>query len=180
MARRVVLLVLALTLAAVAAAAVYTWVDERGVTHYSETPPQGRRADEVKVPAPPQRGDVEKVQPAPATASSRPWYFDFVGTWQFPGYMVWVHIAADGSALQCRIGGETVFASRGRVLAPDSVVWSQAMWEANRLSRDGRDLVVASRRETLVFVPAQAPMDARCGTPEALRQGERDMDASRR
>jgi hypothetical protein len=175
-----VLLIAAALAAAAAGAHVYKWVDEKGVTHYSETPPQGRRAEEVKVPEPPQRGDVDRVQPAPRGTSPRPWYSDFVGTWQFPGYMVWVHIAADGSALQCRIGGDIVFASRGRVLAPDSVVWNQAIWGTYRLKRDGRNLVVASWSETLVFVWAITPMDARCATPEALRQGERDMGASRR
>ena len=35
-------------------AATYKWVDEKGVTHYSETPPPGRKAQEVQgQPTPP-------------------------------------------------------------------------------------------------------------------------------
>src|ERR1700674_5131450 len=36
-----------LALAAPALAQVYKWVDERGVTHYGERPPQGSKASEV-------------------------------------------------------------------------------------------------------------------------------------
>src|SRR5882672_6266397 len=36
-----------MTLAAPAFAQVYKWVDERGVTHYGERPPQGGKASEV-------------------------------------------------------------------------------------------------------------------------------------
>ena len=36
-----------LALAVPAFAQVYKWVDERGVTHYGERPPQGRKASEV-------------------------------------------------------------------------------------------------------------------------------------
>ena len=51
-------LALALALcAANAAAAVYKWVDDQGVTHYSEKPPQGKKPPEVPI----------RSQPAPAT-----------------------------------------------------------------------------------------------------------------
>ena len=36
-----------MTMAAPALAQVYKWVDERGVTHYGERPPQGSKANEV-------------------------------------------------------------------------------------------------------------------------------------
>src|SRR5260221_13238095 len=44
-----------LAVAAPALAQVYKWVDERGVTHYGERPPQGGKASEVpdKLAAPP-------------------------------------------------------------------------------------------------------------------------------
>ena len=48
--------------AATALAQVYKWVDERGVTHYGERPPQGRKASEV----PNKLGS-----PAPGGADSR-------------------------------------------------------------------------------------------------------------
>jgi len=46
-----------------ALAQVYKWVDERGVTHYGERPPQGRKASEV----PHKLGS-----PAPASATTQP------------------------------------------------------------------------------------------------------------
>jgi hypothetical protein len=68
-----------LVFAAIAApgfAQVYKWVDERGVTHYGERPPQGRKASEVphklgtppapgiaREGAPPQDGALQPSQP---------------------------------------------------------------------------------------------------------------------
>ena len=47
-----------LALAAPALAQVYKWVDERGVTHYGERPPQGGKASEVpdRLASPPAGG----------------------------------------------------------------------------------------------------------------------------
>ena len=47
------------------AAPVYKWVDEKGVTHYSEAPPRDRKAQEVGVPAPVAPAD-EALQPPAA------------------------------------------------------------------------------------------------------------------
>jgi hypothetical protein len=45
---RALLHIFALALVAVSAhAQVYKWVDEKGVTHYGEAPPQGRQSSEV-------------------------------------------------------------------------------------------------------------------------------------
>jgi len=57
-----------LVLAAIASptyAQVYKWVDERGVTHYGERPPQGRKASEVphKLGTPPAPGAVRESAP---------------------------------------------------------------------------------------------------------------------
>lgn len=50
---------------AVSATQVYKWVDERGVTHFSETPPEGnQRAQELSIEAP----QPVVAPPAPATA----------------------------------------------------------------------------------------------------------------
>lgn len=61
-----------LILAATAAPAlgqVYKWVDERGVTHYGERPPQGGKASEV----PDKLGSPGGTSPRPNTpADSRP------------------------------------------------------------------------------------------------------------
>jgi hypothetical protein len=47
-----------------ALAQVYKWVDERGVTHYGERPPQGRKASEV----PNKLGSPGGGGPAPSDA----------------------------------------------------------------------------------------------------------------
>jgi len=55
-----------------ASAQVYKWVDERGVTHYGERPPQGGKASEVpdKLGSP---GGVPPKPPAdPAAAPAQP------------------------------------------------------------------------------------------------------------
>ena len=46
-------------------AQVYKWVDERGVTHYGERPPQGRKASEVphRLGTPPAPGAVRESAP---------------------------------------------------------------------------------------------------------------------
>jgi len=48
-----------------AAAQVYKWVDERGVTHYGERPPQGQQARPVETtpPAKPAEPDTPPVKP---------------------------------------------------------------------------------------------------------------------
>ncbi len=50
-------------LLAPAAAQVYKWVDEKGVTHYGERPPQGRKANEV---------EQRLSNPAPAPGKTAP------------------------------------------------------------------------------------------------------------
>ena len=45
---------------------VFKWVDERGVTHYGERPPQGGKASEV----PDKLGSPGTVSPKPADASA--------------------------------------------------------------------------------------------------------------
>jgi hypothetical protein len=48
------LVCLALALALPAAAQMYKWVDEKGVTHYTETPPPDRKSTKVEIrPSPP-------------------------------------------------------------------------------------------------------------------------------
>ena len=57
-----------------ASAQVYKWVDERGVTHYGEHPPQRAKASEVPdrlgSPAPP--GSSSSSKPPPAPDQNRP------------------------------------------------------------------------------------------------------------
>jgi len=56
-----------LAMAAPALAQVYKWVDERGVTHYGERPPQGRKASEV----PHKLGSPGGGSPAPPDAAQQ-------------------------------------------------------------------------------------------------------------
>lgn len=53
MPRKLILLLLAVAVVAAAAAGVYKWVDEQGTTHYSETPPTGKKSEEMKLPESP-------------------------------------------------------------------------------------------------------------------------------
>ncbi len=48
-----------------ATAQVYKWVDDNGVTHYGERPPQGRKSAELTHPPDP--------QPAPETVAPPTW-----------------------------------------------------------------------------------------------------------
>jgi hypothetical protein len=48
-----VLVVLAVAASWPAAAALYKWVDEKGVTHYSEQPPPDRKATRLELPSEP-------------------------------------------------------------------------------------------------------------------------------
>jgi Domain of unknown function (DUF4124) len=68
------------TVAAPALAQVYKWVDERGVTHYGEHPPQGAKASEVpdKLASPAPGGGgadtgppKDQTQQGPAQAGSK-------------------------------------------------------------------------------------------------------------
>ena len=66
-----------LALAAPALAQVYKWVDERGVTHYGERPPQGGKASEVpdRLASPPAggvTGSQGSAQSNPRQAESPP------------------------------------------------------------------------------------------------------------
>jgi hypothetical protein len=60
-----------MALFAPAAAQVYKWVDEKGVTHYGERPPQGRKASEVpnKLGSP---GGASAARPDAAPQGSAP------------------------------------------------------------------------------------------------------------
>lgn len=41
---------------------------------------------------------------------------ELIGTWKFPGTMVWVQISKDGTAFQCRISkGQDILKSPGKV-----------------------------------------------------------------
>ncbi|MEN6585845.1 MAG: DUF4124 domain-containing protein [Sulfuricella sp.] len=58
------LLVLA---AATIGATIYKWVDEKGVTHYSETPSPKQKAQEIQVPPPPPSAGTPDGNPASKT-----------------------------------------------------------------------------------------------------------------
>ena len=62
-------LLLAFAFSGEAPGAIYKWVDEKGVTQYSEKPPQGKKSAEVPI----------RSQPAPATPQGAP---STAKTWQ--------------------------------------------------------------------------------------------------
>jgi len=62
--RTALLLLLALAAAAASAADVWKWVDEKGVTHYSDQPGPGATKVEVRA------GNIAASSPAPAASSS--------------------------------------------------------------------------------------------------------------
>jgi len=45
-------------------ATIYKWIDDRGVTHYAQTPPEGRKAQTIPIPT--------AVTPSPAESSNGP------------------------------------------------------------------------------------------------------------
>ncbi len=51
-------------------AAPYKWVDEHGVTHYTQLPPSGKSAQEVNVPKP--RAPAPPTASAPAASGTGP------------------------------------------------------------------------------------------------------------
>ena len=53
----------ALAVPAALGAGIYKWVDEAGVTHYSESPPEGRASTTLKPPPPPSGGIVGDPTP---------------------------------------------------------------------------------------------------------------------
>lgn len=83
MQRKWLLVVLLASAAAVLGATLYKWVDERGVTHYSETPPVKQKAQEIRIQSPPPsklEGDKSpRAPPAPGaevgkTAPPKTWH----------------------------------------------------------------------------------------------------------
>lgn len=56
MARKILVLVLLFLVVASLAAGIYKWVDEKGVTHYSDAPPSTRKARELDIPSTPRDG----------------------------------------------------------------------------------------------------------------------------
>jgi type IV secretory pathway VirB10-like protein len=66
MHRKWLLLVLLPIATAILGATLYKWVDERGVTHYSETPPAKQKAQEIRIqPPPPSGAESEEPPQAP-------------------------------------------------------------------------------------------------------------------
>ena len=61
--RKYLLLFVMLVLAvATIGATIYKWVDEKGVTQYSEIPPSGKKAEKVDMPPPPPKEVIEEAQ----------------------------------------------------------------------------------------------------------------------
>jgi hypothetical protein len=82
MHRKWILFVL-LPIAAVAiGATLYKWVDEKGVTHYSETPPAKQKAQEIRIQPPPSGAEDGKPTQAPPTPGAEGSTAPLPKTWQ--------------------------------------------------------------------------------------------------
>jgi hypothetical protein len=89
------------------------------------------------------------------------------GTWQFQSKKVWVQINADGTAFQCRIGpGGTVFFSKGKFVAPHSIIW-QNIWGTDKLSGGDDNLTLHGKAVDSTFVRADFPLDPQCSAKAA-------------
>lgn len=62
MHKNMLILVLSLLAATTLGATIYKWVDEEGVTHYTETHPLGKKAEKVDTPPPPPKQVTEDAQ----------------------------------------------------------------------------------------------------------------------
>lgn len=56
--------------AAPSSAQMYKWVDEKGVTHYSESPPPGRKAQQIQQAPAPNPSPSSSAAPKPAEPAS--------------------------------------------------------------------------------------------------------------
>ena len=68
MRRRWLFIALLLIAAAALGTTLYKWVDEKGVTHYSETPPAKQQAQEIRVQPPPPSGAEDGRPPQAPSA----------------------------------------------------------------------------------------------------------------
>ena len=65
---------------AIASPGIYKWVDEKGVTHYSETPPPQKKTKEVDIAPPPPKQVIEEAQQKLEKARSRQRAREVLGT----------------------------------------------------------------------------------------------------
>lgn len=90
---------------------------------------------------------------------------DFSGLWQFPNRTVWIDIRQNGTAFQCRIDTDhkTTYISSGKIIS-DTIEW-QEIWGAEKISREGRFLVVNGKFGKYSYIPAISPISAICQSP---------------
>jgi hypothetical protein len=89
-----------------------------------------------------------------------------VGLWQFPERRVWVQIDTDGSTFQCRLApGGTIFAAKGRFIAPDSISW-QEIWGTDRVTVNPDNIVLHGQWGDFTYVRATTPLDSACSIPD--------------
>lgn len=66
MFKKLQVLLLLILAVVTAGATIYKWVDEKGVTHYSQTPPAKQKAQEIQAPPLPSAA-TEGSKPEPST-----------------------------------------------------------------------------------------------------------------
>jgi len=97
-------------------------------------------------------------------ASRPPAAAALVGDWQFNPRHVWIRIAPDGRAFQCREGRSgMLFRAVGRVQG-STIAWEQE-WEPDSVVRRGDAIVLSGPYGSFVFGKPQDPLPALCEAP---------------
>jgi hypothetical protein len=87
-----------------------------------------------------------------------------VGSWEFPGRLVWVKILPDGRAFQCRIDQHgQVFSSKGKLTSDQHVIWEE-YWGTEAVARDGEAITLAGKY-TFRYPRATSEMRPACSAP---------------
>lgn len=85
-----------------------------------------------------------------------------VGDWQYPEKQVWIHIAPNGMALQCRVApGGTTYKSSGRFVSASKIRWDR-IWGIDRVTLKAGTLSLSGKWGTFGYQRRVDPMDARC------------------
>ncbi len=127
---------LVLLLSAPCQAAIYKWVDEKGVTHYTQLPPPGVQAEEIEPLAPAPAGPPPKseAQGEAAAAQDEPPLPDEV-----------VAVPAEQMAEQCQNARERL----EKLLASPRLLYQGEDGEMRRASEEERQRLIDEERRRI-------------------------------
>jgi hypothetical protein len=88
----------------------------------------------------------------------------YVGLYKFENKHVWIRIAADGTAYQCRIGKTgRVFRSEGKLRRGDEIHWKRKIWGIDSISLDGTGIRLSGELGSWSYQPQPVDdVDDRC------------------